>query len=88
MKHWNIRIFGKVQGVFVRETAKREAEILGIKGFVRNEPDGSVYIEAEGEELDLKQFVGWCRRGTPYSAVERVSSEVGPPQNFTHFSIF
>jgi acylphosphatase len=49
-KHFNIRISGRVQGVFFRASTKAKAEELGISGFVQNEPDGSVYIEAEGEE--------------------------------------
>jgi acylphosphatase len=48
MNHVSIRISGKVQGVFFRASTKGKAEQYGINGFVRNEKDGSVYIEAEG----------------------------------------
>jgi len=48
-KHVNITVKGRVQGVGFRYSAMEAAEELGIKGFVRNMPDGSVYIEAEGE---------------------------------------
>jgi acylphosphatase len=47
-----IRVWGKVQGVFYRASAKQEADKLGIRGTVKNEPDGSVVIQAEGSEDD------------------------------------
>ena len=55
MKHYNIRIFGIVQGVYFRASTKMEADRLGVNGFVQNEMDGSVYIEAEGSAEQLKQ---------------------------------
>ncbi|MFB6307312.1 MAG: acylphosphatase, partial [Flavobacteriales bacterium] len=55
MKHKDIRVRGKVQGVFYRATMVENAMRWGIKGFVRNETDGSVYIEAEGDEEALEK---------------------------------
>ena len=66
MQHLNIRISGKVQGVFYRASAVKEAERLNIKGFARNEPDDSVYIEAEGDEDALESFLSWCAKGPPH----------------------
>lgn len=57
MKHYNITVSGKVQGVFYRASTKEKAEQLGIKGFVRNQSDGTVYIEAEGEVSQLDAFI-------------------------------
>ncbi len=54
---------GKVQGVFYREFTRREAETLGVSGFVRNMKDGSVEIVAEGEEKKLKEFERKFRKG-------------------------
>jgi len=71
-KHLNIKVFGRVQGVFFRYSAQRKIKELGIKGFARNEPDGSVYIEVEGEEAQLKEFVEWCHKGPPLAHVDRV----------------
>lgn len=71
-KHINIKIYGLVQGVFFRASAKEVAEKLGIKAFPRNEPNGSVFIEAEGEEEDLEKFVKWCHSGPPLAQVEKV----------------
>jgi len=58
MRHLNIRVSGKVQGVFFRASTKEQADQLGVKGFVRNEPNGDVYIEVEGDEEKLKIFFG------------------------------
>lgn len=68
--HHNIRIRGKVQGVGFRETTKYVADQSGIKGFVRNEADGSVYIEAEGEQWELDAFLEWCNDGPDRAKVE------------------
>lgn len=73
-KHVNIKVSGEVQGVFFRASTKEIADALEITGLVRNEPDGSVYIEAEGEEEKLKRFDQWCRKGPPRAQV--VSCEV------------
>ena len=87
-KHLNIKISGLVQGVLFRHSARREAEKLNIKGFARNEDDGTVYIEAEGEKENLKKFLDWCRNGPIFSRVEKVdfkfSSEI---KNFTDFVV-
>lgn len=87
MKHLNIRIYGLVQGVGYRFFAQRIADQLGIKGFVRNEFDGSVYVECEGEEWQLREFIGKLKEG-PWSAdVKRVVVEEGEMQNYTDFRI-
>ena len=68
--HINIRITGKVQGVGFRETTKYVADQSGIKGFIRNEADGSVYAEAEGEQWELDSFLEWCNDGPDRAKVE------------------
>jgi acylphosphatase len=85
MKHYNIRISGRVQGVFFRKHTVEKALELGVKGFVRNEANGDVYCEAEGEELVLEQFVQWCHQGSPMSIVKDVKVEEG---ELHHFSVF
>lgn len=87
IKHLDIRIWGRVQGVFFRQSAKAEADKLGICGFVRNEPDGSVCIEAEGEEKVLRRFVAWCKVGPSSAEVSRVKIEEGPVRGFSVFQI-
>lgn len=89
VRHLSIKIFGRVQGVLFRHTSRREAEKLGLSGFVRNEPDGSVYIEAEGKEDKLGEYLEWCRRGPTLAKVEKVDFEWSDKlQEFHDFSIF
>jgi len=79
MKRYAIKIRGRVQGVFFRDSARQEAERLGLVGFARNEPDGTVYIEAGGNEAALDEFVAWCHEGSAHSKVEGVHiSEISP----------
>lgn len=86
-KSVSIRVSGKVQGVFYRASTKDKAEELNIKGFVRNEPDGTVYIEAEGEEENLERFITWCRQGPPLANVKDCQVNTIDKKNFTSFSI-
>jgi acylphosphatase len=85
--HYSIRVTGRVQGVFYRASARAEAERLGLDGFVRNEPDGSVYAEAEGEKETLERFVEWCRRGPPQAEVGAVEIAIGTPRGYQGFRI-
>lgn len=67
--------------------AKERSDELGLKGFVKNMPDGSVYIEAEGDEDALEEFLEWCKRGPESAKVDRVEVSNGTPQNFQEFRI-
>ncbi|HEX8974696.1 MAG TPA: acylphosphatase [Patescibacteria group bacterium] len=71
-KHIDITICGKVQGVTFRFSARIIAERMGIVGYAKNQDDGTVFIEAEGEEGDLGKFIDWCRRGPEEARVEKV----------------
>ena len=71
MKHYNIRISGRVQGVGFRYSAMQMAQVYGVKGFVRNEADGSVYLEVEGNEPNIGLFIGWCEKGPGYGRIEK-----------------
>ncbi|MCH8214658.1 MAG: acylphosphatase [Proteobacteria bacterium] len=84
-KLFKITVSGRVQGVFYRDSARQTAQELGIAGFVRNQPDGTVYIEAEGEEKYLRELVRWCRRGPQWAHVESVEVEKGEPAGYTEF---
>lgn len=87
IKHFNITVTGKVQGVFFRASTKQMADLLDIKGFVQNESNGAVYCEVEGEEDMLVNFVHWCHHGPEGATVERVSVADGEIKNFTGFVI-
>ncbi len=87
MEHWKIRVFGRVQGVYFRDSTREQAEKLGLTGFVKNEPDGSVLIEAEGEEEDLQALADWCLDGPQLAKVERVETSEGTLHGYNKFEI-
>lgn len=87
ISHYTIIITGQVQKVGFRFQANLEAIRSNLRGFVRNEPDGSVYIEAEGEEDNLREFVAWCEEGPSRSYVESLDIKKGPVTGFTEFVI-
>ncbi|WP_131536308.1 acylphosphatase [Pedobacter nototheniae] len=87
VKHINIVVSGKVQGVFFRASTKAVADQMGIKGFVKNEKDGSVYIEAEAEQFILDAFIDWCKEGPEKSKVENVEVTDGEFKNYRNFEV-
>lgn len=86
-KHYQIRVSGKVQGVFFRDNTRAKAQELGIKGIVRNEADGSVYIEAEGNQETLAVFLAWCKQGPPQARVDSLKMEEAAPRKYASFDI-
>lgn len=76
-----------MQGVFFRESAKKEAERLSLLGFVRNERDGSVYAEVEGTAEEIEDFIRWCRKGPDSAKVQRVMVSGGELKNFLRFEV-
>ena len=60
---------GRVQGVWFRESTRREAERLGIHGWVRNRREGTVEVVAEGPEDSVRKLVAWCHHGPPSARV-------------------
>lgn len=87
IKHYNIKVYGRVQGVFFRASSKTKADEMGIRGFVRNERDETVYIEAEGEEENLKKFIDWCGQGPKYAIVERRETNEAEVKDFKTFMV-
>ncbi len=87
MKHLNISVHGKVQGVFFRATTKAVADQLGVKGLVMNKPDGSVYIEAEGDDFSIESFMEWCHEGPQRAVVEKVESAEGEIKLYRNFEV-
>lgn len=77
MQAVRVRVHGRVQGVMFRDSCRREADRLGVSGWVRNEPDGSVAGVFEGDAVE--DLVAWCRTGPRGARVERVDvTEVEP----------
>lgn len=65
-------IQGRVQGVWFRDSTRREAMKLGVTGWVKNRRDGGVEVVAEGPEERVKQLVAWCHHGPSYAKVTDV----------------
>jgi acylphosphatase len=86
MKTLHLRIHGRVQGVWFRESMRQEAERLGASGWVRNTPDGSVEATVQGSETAVDALVDWARRGPPQARVDRV--EIEPIETNERFSGF
>ena len=82
---FKIHVKGQVQGVGFRWSAAREARNRGIKGYVKNLSNGSVYIEAEGFREQLNPYVEWCKKGP--GLVESVNVDILPHINYTDFRI-
>ena len=79
-------IRGRVQGVWFRASAEREAARLGVTGFARNERDGSVTVEAEGSPAAVAAMEAWCRMGPPRADVTAVEVTDVPPLGTAVFS--
>jgi acylphosphatase len=72
MKNVIIKVYGRVQGVGFRYHTMQVALSSNISGYVKNMPDGSVYIEARGPDEELDLFIEWCRNGPKWAFVESV----------------
>jgi acylphosphatase len=87
IKSCSIEVIGKVQGVGFRYSAMLMATSLGIKGTVKNTPNGSVYIEAVGNLVDVTDFIEWCKKGPQRANVVNVIVNNMLPQTFTGFEV-
>ncbi|MFT5264571.1 MAG: acylphosphatase [Polaribacter sp.] len=82
-----MRVYGKVQGVWFRASTKRKADELGLVGMVKNEKDGSVYVEVQGTEAALNDFRTWCSVGPELAQVEKVIIEEMEEKLFLGFEV-
>ena len=82
-----VRVSGRVQGVAFRWEAQHAAQKLGVTGWVRNEPDGSVLAHVEGEPDAVNDMVAWLRAGPPASRVTDVAVRDAAPTGATSFEI-
>lgn len=80
-----IIIHGRVQGVNFRRATVEQALQLGIVGAVRNLPDGTVYIEAEGDSEAMHAFLDWCHQGPASAEVTLVDTKDAAPKGFKDF---
>ncbi|QQR55072.1 acylphosphatase [Candidatus Peregrinibacteria bacterium] len=86
MKHMELYISGKVQGVCFRSLTQSLAKELGLTGYVENLEDGRVHIEAEGTDKDLKELLDWTHRGPDLAEVEKV--EIKWSDDFVDYTDF
>ena len=87
MKHLRIRIYGRVQRIGYRFHSMQVAYKYDVKGLVRNMTDGSIYIEAEGEDRNMDMFVEWCKKGPMGARIDNIVTEEGEMKNYSSFDI-
>ena len=87
-KRLHLIIKGRVQGVFYRDSTKKKAQELDIKGLVRNLREGNVEIIAEGEETKLNDLIQWCWKGPENARVSDIKIEWQPyKRQFKEFRV-
>jgi len=82
-----VRAHGRVQGVFFRDSVRREAAARGVAGWVRNCADGTVEAVFEGSEAAVAAMVELCRASPGHSAVERIDAADEPPEGLSGFTV-
>ena len=88
MQRVHIMIHGLVQGVFFRSNARKVALDLGLKGYARNMPDGTVEVVAEGPEDKIKELIEFCKKGPETAEVSKVDVNFEKPVNeFNSFEV-
>ncbi len=83
----SIKVFGRVQGVGFRYYAQKKAMEFGVSGYVKNLPDGSVYIEAEGADYAVEQYLLWCEDGPAWARVTNLEKQWIPLRGHLSFEI-
>lgn len=82
-----IRVTGRVQGVFFRQSALEQAGMFGVAGWARNCPDGSVEVHAEGEERAVTALIDWLHRGPSAARVDQVEVRDADPEGAPDFAV-
>jgi acylphosphatase len=80
-------VHGQVQGVFFRDSAQREAERLGVAGWITNKADGTLEAVFEGDDEAVDSMLGFCREGPSRAAVERVEVSEEEPEGLDGFDV-
>ncbi len=87
MKAIQIIVTGKVQGVYFRASTKAVADQIGLKGFIKNQKDGTVLIHAEGDAILMDSFIDWCKYGPDDANVEDATIEDAEVKNYRNFEV-
>ena len=82
-----VRVIGRVQGVFLRAWAADEAREIGVSGWIRNSPDGSVEAHVEGDEDAVRHMIARLRQGPPGARVDELEMEVAEPEDLDGFEV-
>lgn len=80
-------VAGRVQGVGYRYSCMQQATALGVAGWVRNLPDGTVELWAEGPSPAVDDLLAWCHEGPAWGHVERVEADPVAPAGHTGFHV-
>jgi len=83
----HVVVHGMVQGVFFRDTCRRQARRFGVAGWVRNNPDGTVEAVFEGAADAVDAMVAWCKEGPDLARVDRVDVDSEPPAGERDFTV-
>ncbi len=73
-KRLHLIVRGRVQGVFFRASAQREAKLLGLTGWAKNRHDNSVEVVVEGDEDQVKDFLTWAQHGPSTARVDKTET--------------
>jgi len=88
MKRAHIIVHGRVHGVQFRSNTIRIANGLGLKGYAKNLPNGTVEVVAEGPEKELEQLIAFCKKGPVLAKVGKIEVKIGKPSGeFSSFSL-
>lgn len=87
MKYLQIKIKGRVQGVDFRASTKAVADQLKIRGTIHNEKDGTITVEAEGDDQMIEQFLEWCQEGPEYAIVESIEVDEAANKSYKNFEV-
>ena len=82
-----LTVRGRVQGVFFRDSVRREAQRLGVAGWAANLPDGSVEVVLEGRPSDVRELLSYCERGPRRAEVTHVEVHARTPQGLRGFAV-
>lgn len=88
MEHLNITLKGKVQHIGLRYQIKEYADAISVFGYVRNTSDGNIYIESEGDKVNLYHFIEWLELSPGLSEIKSIETNKGEDKHYREFQIY
>lgn len=83
----SITVSGKVQGVWYRASTKIKADDLGVSGYVKNLPNGDVFIVAQANQHEIDELIEWCKKGPQLAKVTNILLQKHNIQDFEGFAV-